>query len=79
MVLKKKFQRHLRNQHNGFGEGWAWRRSLGSRMCCHGGRRSQVVVSGTEARLGHGQSGILGRMTMEHEGVSLSPQGRARG
>lgn len=40
---------------------------------------SQGVVSGTEARLGHGKSGILGRTTTEHAGMALSPQGRVQG
>lgn len=82
MVTKKRGggeQRHLRNQDNGSAGSWPWSISLGSRMCLREGRGSQVVVSGTEARLGHGPSGILGRMTTEHEGVAMSCQGMARG
>lgn len=38
-----------------------------------------MVVSGTEARLDHGKSNILGRKTTEHAAMALSSQRRAEG
>lgn len=38
-----------------------------------------MVVSGTEARLDHGKSNILGRKTAEHAAMALSSQRRAEG
>lgn len=73
-----KFKRHLGTQDNEFGKSWPewepWFQKVPSAA-----RESQVVVSGAEARQGHGKSEILSRSVHRMKGQLCHPRGGLQG